>query len=124
MNGAGHHVRAKIQNPIIGVLTQPVHPGADDDLWTDEMERIQKRLREEKTVADGWNDETLAFPKKQYIEASHVKMLESSGARTIPLDFTLDIDELKALLEQINGLYIPGDSSRLITPHQEYDYTK
>lgn len=51
-------------------------------------------------------------------------MLESAGARTIPVDFTLDISEMKPLLEQVNGLYIPGDSSRLITPHQEYDYTK
>lgn len=56
MNGAGHHVREKIQNPIIGVMTQPVHPDADDDLWTDEFKRIQQRMREEKTAAEGWND--------------------------------------------------------------------
>ena len=66
----------------------------------------------------------MAFPMKQYIEASHVKMLESAGARVIPIDFTLDLTDMKPLLEQINGLYIPGDSSRLVTPHQEYDYTK
>ena len=27
-------------------------------------------------------------------------------------------------MEQLNGLYIPGDAASLITPHQEYDYTK
>ena len=64
------------------------------------------------------------YERKQYIDASHVKFLEAAGARVVPVDFTLGKQELKDALEQLNGLYIPGDSARLVTPHQEYGYTK
>ena len=33
---------------------------------------------------------------KQYVEASHVKMLEAAGARPVPVDFTLEKEELEA----------------------------
>ena len=108
------------------MLTQPVHSSFDDEtsLWVTEFERIQQKLREEKTAAEGWDDGEDPLPMKQYVEASHVKMLEAAGARPVPVDFTLEEEELEALLEQLNGLYIPGDAASLITPHQEYDYTK
>jgi hypothetical protein len=45
---------------------------------------------------------------------SHVKFLESAGARVVPIDYKLPTEELKARLREINGLYIPGDSQTLV----------
>lgn len=45
---------------------------------------------------------------------SHVKFLESAGARVVPIDYTEDMVVMKKQLESINGLYIPGDSPSLI----------
>ena len=45
---------------------------------------------------------------------THVKYLESAGARVIPIDYTRSIEELHYMLENINGLYIPGDSKALL----------
>jgi len=109
MVGAGHHVRQKTEHPIIGILTQPVHPG----LWTEAFETVQA-LEYEKRPKD---DDAEIFERKQYIDASHVKFLEAAGARVVPVDFTLDKNELPEVLSQLNGLYIPGDSARLVTPH-------
>lgn len=54
---------------------------------------------------------------KQFVEASHIKYLEAAGARIVPIDFTLDEEKLKRTLKQLNGVYIPGDSGALVTPH-------
>jgi len=54
------------------------------------------------------------YPQKQFIEASHVRFLESSGARVVPIDYTLDNERMTQQLENINGLYIPGDSKSLV----------
>jgi hypothetical protein len=55
------------------------------------------------------------FTQMHFIDSSHVKYLESAGARVIPIDFSRDEDELGAILSQINGLYIPGDSKTLVS---------
>ena len=45
---------------------------------------------------------------------SHVKFLESAGARVVPVDYTDNLDVMKKQLRNLNGVYIPGDSSSLI----------
>lgn len=62
--------------------------------------------------------------KGLFIESSHVKFLESAGARVVPIDYTLDIDLIKSKLESINGLYIPGDCSSLVTQGERFDFTR
>lgn len=62
--------------------------------------------------------------KGLFIESSHVKFLESGGARVVPIDYTQEIDLIKSELESINGLYIPGDCSSLITYGERLEYTK
>tara|TARA_B100000780_G_C20956659_1_gene381726 strand:- start:470 stop:601 length:132 start_codon:yes stop_codon:yes gene_type:complete len=42
---------------------------------------------------------------------SHVKFLESAGARVVPIDYTDNLDVMKKQLRNLNGIYIPGDSS-------------
>jgi len=38
------------------------------------------------------------YPKKSYIESSHVKFLESAGARVVPIDWNLPINKIQDLL--------------------------
>jgi len=45
---------------------------------------------------------------------SHVKFLESAGARVVPVDYTDGLDIMKKQLRNLNGIYIPGDSASLI----------
>ena len=88
---ATHKARAVTENPIFGILTQP-------------FDTIRNKINYGKRI----------FNAKQFITASHVKFLESAGARVIPIDFTLPKHELFKKLEQINGLYIAGETLDLI----------
>lgn len=83
---AGHHLRAKTNNPIFGVLTQPI-PRA----W----------ISNERVISNEWNT---------YLEASHVEWLQAGGARVVPVDYRKSRAEIQELLGQLNGLYIPGDA--------------
>ena len=48
------------------------------------------------------------------IESTHVKYLESAGARVVPIDWTASEESINRLLAKTNGLYIPGDSQSLV----------
>ena len=78
---AGHHVRAKNNSPIFGVLTQPV-PSA-------------------------WND---THEDQTFVESSNIEYLQAAGARVVHLDYRMSLTELKKELSQLNGIYIPGDT--------------
>ena len=81
----GHHVRAKTNQPIFGILTQP--------------------------LPDEWNNESLEESTfKSFFESSHADFLQAAGARVVPIDFTKSEKQLKKELANINGLYIPGDT--------------
>lgn len=68
-------------------------------------------------------DKSDVFPLKHFIENSHIKFLESAGARVVPIDHTMNDEDLEKMLSQLNGLYIPGDSKTLVTDSQ-WGYTK
>ena len=94
MVGAGHHARENTQTPIIGVLTWPLprtNITAADRLWNSKFNRIRQQLIDEKSAELGIPSNDDPLERKQYIEASHVKFLESAGARIVPIDFTMDI---------------------------------
>jgi len=83
LKNLGHHIRAKNNQPIIGVLTQPL-------------------------PAEWNNDLELTF--KSFFEASHADFLQAGGARVVPIDYTLPAPVLRRELASLNGIYIPGDS--------------
>ena len=114
--GAGHHVRAKTNVPVIGILTQPIPStqNGDSHRWMDEFERIKKSEWNKLKDSDSELNLEELYPNQQFVEHSHVKLLEAAGARVVPIDFTRDIQELEYMLSSINGLYIPGDSKSLI----------
>lgn len=48
-----------------------------------------------------------------------MQFLEQAGIRVVPIDYHLSHDELLALLEKVNGVYVPGDS-HLTVSDEEY----
>ncbi len=61
LKNSGHHVRAKTNQPIIGVLTQP--------------------------LPSEWNND-LELTYKSFFESSHADFLQAAGARVVPIDYT------------------------------------
>jgi len=51
-----------------------------------------------------------------------VQFLESAGARVIAIDYRLNDNELKKILGQVNGVYIPGDAIETLYD-DEYSWT-
>ena len=83
MYQVGHHARAMSNQPIFGMLTQP--------------------------IPHEWRH-SLELGSSSFIESSHVDFLQAAGARVVPIDYRLDPYALQKLLEQLNGFYIPGDT--------------
>jgi hypothetical protein len=54
---------------------------------------------------------------------SHVKLLESAGARVVKVDYTDNMELMKKQLSVLNGLYIPGDSPSLVEK-KNIEYTQ
>ena len=67
MPNAGHHARAMTNQPIIGVLTQP--------------------------LLESWAGTD--SPYTSFFESSHADLLQAAGARIVPIDFTLSESKLK-----------------------------
>ena len=80
---SGHHARAKTNQPIFGVLSQPI-----PDEW--------------RSVID--------LEAGSFFEASNAEWLQAAGARTVSLDYRMDPKSLKKELANLNGVYIPGDT--------------
>lgn len=59
-----------------------------------------------------------------YIAASYVKFIESAGARVVPIQFDLPVDEVKRRFQLINGVLIPGGGQNLSPGHPFYDTSK
>ncbi len=59
---------------------------------------------------------------KAYIPTTHVKFLESAGARVVPISYDLPENELLSLLGKLNGVYIPGEN-REVMENEQYHKT-
>jgi len=78
----GGRVRSSqnISRPLIGIYTQDSPPDYDG--------------------IPGKNDE--------YIAASYVKLVESAGARPVAISYTLGEEDLKEMLDSVDGFVFPG----------------
>ena len=68
---SGHHLRAKSNSPIIGVLTQPM-----PEEWY-----FHPQLERETNI----NEFDQYYTK--YFESSHAEFLQAAGARVVPIDY-------------------------------------
>lgn len=66
--------------PVWAVLTEPIQAQLSQGEWT------------------------------EYIPSSHIKYIEQTGAKAVPLSYQLADEELHTLLSQVSGIYITGDS--------------
>ena len=94
MNQVGHHARAVSNQPIFGILTQP----------------IPSEWKNEGHIEDG---------ASSFFESSHADFLQAAGARVVHVNYRQNQRELLDELENLNGLYIPGDS-RLNIEDQDF----
>lgn len=53
-----------------------------------------------------------------YIPKAHVQFLEQSGVRVIPISYLDSFENIEAILDQVNGVYVAGDSQRSIVDKQ------
>lgn len=79
------------RTPIWGILTQPIKGILKSD---------------ENTKETGYHE---------FVPAAHVQFIEQTGAKVIPVSYRLEKESMYRLLNQLNGLYIPGDSQELLT---------
>ena len=83
------------QRPVIGVLTEPLR----GDLYKKGATSVNDKI-------DGRRES--AAPG--YVPRAHVQFLEQAGVRVVPIDYRLERNDLVALFDQLNGIYLPGDS--------------
>ena len=74
--------------PIYGILSEPLLSTFPQELHDDALE---------------------------FVSMSHVRFLESAGARVVPVRFDQSNSSLIAQLNSLNGLYIPGENSEALT---------
>ena len=86
------------KRPVIGVLTEPLRG---------DMYNTQDKFKEH--IAEGEDRQP------GYIPRAHVQFLEQAGVRVVPVDHRLSRDELITMFDQLNGLYLPGDSHLAVT---------
>ena len=55
-------------------------------------------------------EDNLSQTYQEYIPVSHVKFLEASGAKIVPISYRMEKSDLIELLDQLDGVYIHGDS--------------
>lgn len=56
------------------------------------------------------------FGFKSLIPASYAEWIEQLGANVIPIPYTLDKDQIKALMYQLNGVLLPGGGTQVFGP--------
>lgn len=76
------------RRPVVGILTEPMRGEILNDSYS----------------AVGTDQQFTYIPKP------HVQFLEQAGMRVVPIDFRLPTEERWSLYDQLNGVYMPGDS--------------
>ena len=88
------------QRPVVGVLTEPLR----GDLYKKGAINVNDKV-----------DRGVEKASPGYVPRAHVQFLEQAGVRVVPIDYRLERDDLVALFDQLNGLYLPGDSQMAVT---------
>ena len=82
------------RRPIYGVLTEPL--------------RGDMKAKDDSSTFEASAEEISYIPK------AHVQFLEQSGVIVVPISY-LDSDaDIKRMLKEVNGIYVPGDSHKAI----------
>lgn len=71
-------------------------------MWGILTEPLSGVLKSQDNIMTGYDE---------YIPAAHVKFIEQTGARVIPVSYKLPRSELYATLQKLSGLYLHGDTN-------------
>ena len=90
------------RRPIYGVLTEPIRGN------------MQSKSAE-KDLLNGLEDKSIDESElMSYIPKAHVQFLEQSGIRVVPISYLDSKEDIESMLDQVNGIYCPGDSIKAI----------
>lgn len=90
------------RRPIYGVLTEPIR-GTMKSKSAD-IDETDKSIQEDELMS--------------YIPKAHVQFLEQSGIRVVPISYLDSEQDIINMLDQVNGIYCPGDSIKAIVNKQ------
>ena len=90
------------RRPIYGVLTEPIR-GTMKSKSAD-VDETDKSIEEDELMS--------------YIPKAHVQFLEQSGIRVVPISYLDSQEDIMNMLDQVNGIYCPGDSIKAIVNKQ------
>jgi hypothetical protein len=101
------------KRPIYGVLSEPmkasilhsVSENLNTGGYLDDQEDIQIAAQKPQGDVVNSTDELIS-----YVPRAHVQFLEQSGVRVIPISYLDNFENIEAILDQVNGIYIAGDS--------------
>jgi len=94
------------RRPIYGVLTEPIRGNMKSKSAAEDRENglKDKSIDEEELMS--------------YIPKAHVQFLEQSGIRVVPISYLDSKEDIINMLDQVNGIYCPGDSIKAIVNKQ------
>ena len=94
------------RRPIYGVLTEPIRGNMKSKSAAEDKENglKDKSIDEEELMS--------------YIPKAHVQFLEQSGIRVVPISYLDSKEDIINMLDQVNGIYCPGDSIKAIVNKQ------
>lgn len=73
----------------------------------------------EKDILNGLEDKSIDESELlSYIPKAHVQFLEQSGIRVVPISYLDSEEDIINMLDQVNGIYCPGDSIKAIVNKQ------
>jgi hypothetical protein len=84
------------KRPVIGVLTEPLRG---------DMYKVKENFYGDQEKLHEQSEQSAT-----YVPKAHVQFLEQAGVRVVPIDYRLSTEERHKLYDQLNGVYMPGDS--------------
>ena len=94
------------RRPIYGVLTEPIRGTMKSKSAAEDKE-------------NGLEDKSIIESElMSYIPKAHVQFLEQSGIRVVPISYLDSKEDIINMLDQVNGIYCPGDSVKAIVNKQ------
>lgn len=88
-------------------------------MLTEPIRGNMKSKSAEEDEINGLKDKSIEESElMSYIPKAHVQFLEQSGIRVVPISYLDSEEKITSMLDQVNGIYCPGDSIKAIVNKQ------
>jgi len=82
-------------------------------------ESAQHQTAAGKPIDAVWNS---TAEEVSYVPRAHVQFLEQAGIRVVPISYLDSAETIESILDQVNGVYMPGDSQKSVA-NRKYQKT-